>query len=92
MNPDCKYCPPHYFITHAECHRESARFRQNTKRLREVKENLPVKEIVEIIQRKHQLDILYSLSTTELEYRYFAKKLRRFNKVIEIFLEISNYR
>ena len=86
MNPDCKYCPPPNFETHTECHIESTRFRLNTERLKQIKENISQRRIDILCNKKHQIDQLYQLSTNETEYRYFALKLKQLNDTIDFFI------
>ena len=91
MNPYCKYCPPLHFQTHAQCHAESIKFRINTRKLKLIRQHISNADFLLICQKKKQLDELFYFCYCDAHFKTLAKKVRRFNKLISIFLIRINY-
>ena len=92
MSTFCKYCPPLDFQAHTLCHIESIKFRVNTKKLRNIRHHIIEEDFILICQKKKQLDDLFKLSYSEADFVKLAATVKRFNRLIEIFLIILNNR
>lgn len=83
----CRYCPPPHFNSHVYCHTQSIRYRINIRKIKTVKENISERNLIFIAQKKLKLNKLFNHSNNDNDFRKLAIRVRRFNNVVEHFLE-----
>ena len=83
----CRYCPPSHFNSHVYCHVQSIRYRINIRKIKSVKENISEPNLIFIAQKKLKLNKLFNNSSNNNDFKKLAERVRRFNNVVEHFLQ-----